>query len=164
MADWSASTPWWVIVGLILTVAVALFKGSRWTGRVDDRLDTLSAAVTEIRKVLDSVLERIPKPPAVASGSPLRLTSLGERMRDQIGAGDIADRIAETLRERVSGLSAYDVQEVCFLHVRDEWEPDTETEEAIKQCAFDNGSEREEVLNVIAVEVRDRLLPEPPSD
>ena len=156
MLDWSTQTPWWVIVTLVLAVGGLVWKISRWTGRVDDRLETLGTAVSEIRRLLDSVLERIPKAPAVTSGSPLRLTSLGERMRDQIGGGQIAG----TLREQSAGMSAYDIQELCFRYVLEEWAPDADTDAAIKQCAFDNGSDRKEMLNVIAVEVRDRLLPD----
>lgn len=42
--------------------------------------------------------------------------------------------------------------------MRDVYEPTTEQDRSFKQCAFDHGIKLEQVLDVCAVELRDRLL------
>ncbi len=49
MPEWLAETPWWVVVGLTITLAVALFKAARWTASTDKRLDSLESIVRETR-------------------------------------------------------------------------------------------------------------------
>ena len=49
MPEWLAETPWWVVAGLTITLAIALFKAARWTASTDKRLDSLETIVKEIR-------------------------------------------------------------------------------------------------------------------
>ena len=54
----------------------------------------------------------------------------------------------------------YEVQELCFKYMNgDEFVPRDDVRTLILQCAFDKGLKREQVLDVIAIELRDRLLP-----
>ena len=56
-------------------------------------------------------------------------------------------------------MQPYEIQELCFKHVQEEYGPPEDVEALVRQCVFDNGISRKEVLDVIAIELRDRLLP-----
>ena len=47
---------------------------------------------------------------------------------------------------------------MLFNFIRDEYKPSDEVEKDIKKCAYDNGIDRAEVLNVLAVELRDEIF------
>ena len=50
------------------------------------------------------------------------------------------------------------IQEICFEYVTNEFQPTVEQEAQMKACAYENGVETKQVFDVIAVELRDRLL------
>ena len=50
------------------------------------------------------------------------------------------------------------IQEACFKYVADEFQPDADMEAKIRLCAFENGIDRDQVVRVLAVELRDQLL------
>ena len=62
-----------------------------------------------------------------------------------------------TLVDQVVDAPAYDIQELAFKYVED-FTPDGAMESRIKQCAYENGLKRKQVLDVLAIELRDRLL------
>ena len=171
-----------VWIGMLSVAAVVvgtIFGIGQWKGRLDADRSTLRKDIdsdrgtirdfmTEIRADIKRIFERLPMASTVAGASPLRLTELGEKISVQLAAGAIADGLAPRLRERVAGMQAYDIQELCFAYIRDEYEPPDDVKTLILQCAFDNGIDREQVLRVIAIELRDQLLPptdsSPPSE
>ena len=55
-------------------------------------------------------------------------------------------------------MQPYDIQEFCRQYLRDEFNPDRDLELKIKATAFENGIDRHQVLDVLAVELRDKLL------
>ena len=63
------------------------------------------------------------------------------------------------LTQRVEGMVPYDIQEFCRSYVRDEFRPPPELEVKIKECAYQNALDRQSVLDVLMVELRDQLLP-----
>ena len=167
MSDWYANPLVWI--GLLSLSAVAfglVFGLGQWKGKVDsDRasfkefMTGIKGDLAEIRSNINRIFERLPSPRPLASGSPLRLTELGRKISARLDAGTIADSLLPQLRERSSGLQPYEIQELCFAHVREKYEPPEDVEALVLQCAFDDGLDREQVLDVIAIELRDRLLP-----
>ena len=157
MPEWAASTPWWVVLGLAVAFGTAAVKFARWTGRVDSSLDTLAKAVAEIREDIKKLLHGQPSK-TVTAGSPLRLTELGRKISEDLDAASIVDGLVSGLRYQAEGKHAYDIQELSFNFVRDEYEPSAGIDARIKQCAFENGIDRDEVLDVLAIELRDKLI------
>ena len=47
MTEWISATPWWVAAGLILSAGYMIVRFTRWTGRVDTRLDALTDTLEE---------------------------------------------------------------------------------------------------------------------
>ena len=63
------------------------------------------------------------------------------------------------LFHRAQGKTAYKVQEMCFEYAQSEWEPSDEWDaRIIDACACSREMERKNVLDVFAVELRNRLL------
>ena len=75
-----------------------------------------------------------------------------------VGAASLADALATVLRERVAGKTHYDIQEAAALHVKEGWSPTDDVKRRIKAAAYEAGLNKAQVLHVIAIEVRDRLL------
>ena len=77
---------------------------------------------------------------------------------ESIDAPAIVKGLAPGLCERADGKPPYDIQELCFNFVRDEYKPVEDIEKKIKQCAYDNGISRAEIMDVLAVGLRDEIL------
>ena len=75
-----------------------------------------------------------------------------------LGASLIVNSLALELRARAEGKQAYDIQELSFEFIRNKYRPSPEIDARIKQCAYENGLDRAEVLDVLAIELRDKLL------
>jgi len=157
MPEWAAQTPWWAALALLVAIGGAIVKFSRWTGRVDSTLESLGKSIAEIREDIKKILHNRPSK-TVDSDSPLHLTDLGRKISDDLEAKTVIDSLASSLRPRAEGKHAYDIQELSFSFMRDEYAPSAEVDVRIKQCAFDNGLDRDEVLDVLAIELRDKLI------
>ena len=163
-------------IGLLLTMGTIVFLGGRWVGGVNQRLDhhgallehhgallehhgallaNHGALLREIRNDLRRLLGRFPSA-TVAKGSPLQLTALGEQIARSLDAWTWADQMAGSLRDRVSGMRPDQIREFGFQYVY-EYEPDPELAEEISIAADENGIDQTQVLDVLAVVLRDEL-------
>ncbi len=154
--------PIWIVVGL--AVAGGLVQIGRWIGSVNtDResfkkfTEAVQKDVRELRRDIKTLL-RWQSSPTVASDSPLRLTEIGEKVSSALNMPDMAERLIPYLKTKVAGMSPYDIQEFCFDYIRDEYQPSLEDEERIKQCAYDNGLDRDDITDALAIILRDKLL------
>ena len=118
--------------------------------------------IKEVRKNIEKIFQQLPSR-VVYSGSPLQLTDFGKRISECLTSGLIADNLISAVRGRQKDKSSYDIQELCFDYVKNEWKAPDEIESLIRECAYENGTDREQVLEVIAIELRDRLLSSPDS-
>lgn len=166
MSSWVNYVPW--IIAVIAVVGI-IWRAAKWTERVDSKLDahgkdigslkdTLNSFMGEIRADVRRIFERLPPPNPIASTSPIRLTEMGESISEKLGADVIAEHHAPILRERISGMSRYEIQEECFKYMDKEFEPDEEVNALIMESAYDHGIDRSQVLRVIAIKLRDQLL------
>ncbi len=109
MPGWLTGTPWWVILGLIITILIILFNVGRWTGSVNERLDSLDSRlgsvesiIKEIREDIKQVFGRLPRKP-VEGNSPVRLTEYGERISATVNALEWARLQAPDLANDAKG-------------------------------------------------------------
>ena len=133
------------------------FSFGKWSGGVNTKLGAFEKAVSEIRDDIKKILLWIPSK-TVDSDSPLKLTKVGEKVAETISARSIVKNFATDLRTRAEGKLPYDIQDLCFDFIRDEYKPSDEIEKNIKQCAYENGIDRAEVLDVLAIELRNEVL------
>ena len=152
--------PWWAAAG----IGAALVSIGIWVGNVTTNLKGLKGAVREIKEAVDkirdntnSVLHELTSK-TLNPGSPLEPNELGYKVSKSIDAPSIVKGLASGLRERADGKLPYDIQELCFDFIRDEYKPVEDIEKKIKQCAYDNGISRVDIMDVLAVKLRDEII------
>ena len=167
------------VLAAVFVMIGSIFGAGRWVERINTEHTTLQGNidrnlqafrdfareirddVRDIQKDIKGILLHL-RPETTASGSPIRLTDLGRSISETLGAPAWAASHAETLVERVIEAPPYDIQELAFQHVEMEFPDDGAEDKAmealIKQCAYENGLKRKQVLDVLAIELRDCLL------
>lgn len=166
MADWF-NTP--LIVTASLAVLYAVVKVIRWTVTVDLKLDQFAGftkevredfrevrqELKEVRQDIKQIFLRLPPPP-VAGDSPLQLTDFGEKMADFTKAKSWASDLAPSLRADVVGKRPFEVDEFSRSFVHGRLQDDMK--ESVAACAYEFGVERDAVLKVLQVVLRNELL------
>ena len=152
VSQWLANPLVWI--GIVAVV----FGIGKWVGSVNADRKSFKEFMDEVRDDIKEILQRLPPPRPVTGGSPLTLTDLGRKISERLGAGKLADSLVPLLREQADGKDPYEIQELCFDYVRNTYTPPPHVEALIRMCAFDNALKREQVLDVLAVELRDRFL------
>ena len=169
-----------VLTGLAVTVAIGTltFRGGRWVEGVNRQLsghrsllrdhssllrdhssllNSHTALLNQIRREIKKLFNRLPSS-TVEENSPLRLSALGREIAEAIAASAWARKMAGCLRERVSGMRPDQIHEFCFTYLYDEYQPDTALGDAISIAAYENGIDQTEVLDVLAIVLRDELM------
>ncbi len=152
-----------VVLGLVAIITLFLrsrettFKTGEWKGQVDTDRDNFKEFMAEVRKKLDEIFERLP-PKTATSESPIKLTSLGKKVSQEIQASGWAKQAASSLISQVENKSHYDIQEFCLEHVKGESVLTEEMDKMVKSSAYNNGIEKGQVLRVLAVELRDAIF------
>ena len=156
--DWFGSAVAWVgaLAGLSVVVGI-IFAAGQWKGRVDSDRDTFRSTLKEIRDDIKRIFQLLPRE-TIGGSSPLQLTDLGRSISQTLDAAQWAENTSRRLAGRTEGQSPYDIQSMAFDYVEKEFEPDGDMESQIKQCAYENGLRRKQVLDVLAIELRDALL------
>lgn len=156
--------PWYtnpvVILGgvaLLASLGTAILKFGEWKGKIDSDRKMFSDFMEEIRKDIKEILTRLP-PVEAAGTSPITLTEFGRSIAEEVGAREVAERLAPDVREQVRGMEPYQVQEHCLEFMTSKHAPAPELDSLINKVAYERGVKREQVLRVIAIELRDQLL------
>lgn len=152
MADWF-STP--LIVTAFLAVLITAVKVVRWTATVDLKLEQFTGFAREVRDDIKLIFLRLPPVP-VAGASPLQLTDFGEKMADFMKAKTWASELRPSLLAEVAGKRPFEVDEFSRRYVQTRLQDDMK--ERVAACAYEFGVERDDVLKVLRVVLRDELL------
>ena len=143
---------WWqVLVGASIVIGIGI-----WVGSVSTNQKNFREFMCEVRDDIKQILLKVSG--EATSSSPIRLTELGEAMSKTFGGKDWATEMADVLSKHVENKEPYEIQEFCQNYLRNELKPDEELNARIGRCAYEHGVTREQVLNVLAVELRDILL------
>ena len=114
--------------------------------------------LTEIREKLYRILERLPLPPGIAPGSPMRLTNFGRKVSASLSIGEWAADNAELLKNDASGKPEFEVFEMCVEHVSGQFDEDMKFQRTIREGAYEQSMDVESVKKICEVELRDALL------
>ena len=159
--------PLWIIVGL--TVVGAIVKGLFWIRDVTTAKDgwarftkdsfpefakEIRDDLRQVRDQVNQILLRVSK--TIENGSPIRLSSLGEKIAIAIDAKTWVARIAQELKPKVSGMQPYEIDQFCERYV--ETELDAELLEKVARHAYEFGISQTGVLAVLRVVLRDELI------
>ncbi len=163
MAEW-LSTP---LIGILsLAILGVVYKVIRWMVSVDkdrefskdeakkDRA-TLREFMKEIRDDIKRIFERLPPAP-VAGSSPFQLTDFGEQIAKKLNAHEWAAKLAPELIDDIQGKQPFEIDEFCGIYIQKELGKNMEKE--VSKGAYKFGIEKEGVLSVLRVVLRDELL------
>lgn len=152
----------WVFGAIIALSNFILFLFDRgqekgeWKGSVNSRLDALEKGLKDI---LDLFVKR--GSPVAGGASPITLTKLGKEIAEEIFARKWANDLAKDLIKdivEVMGKRPYEVEEFCFQYMRETPKLSEEMKEKIKETAYEKGITQRDVLDVLALELRDEII------
>ncbi len=147
----------------IVVVALTLVFGiGMWVQKVNTSVkavNDLKSNISAIKANLDRIIGHMfgPERPS-ESKSPVRLTEYGEGLSEAIGAKQWAEETASNLLTKMQGKEAYEIHELSFQYVREEFQPTVEQEALYKRSVYERGAPRVHVDEVLALELRDCLL------
>ena len=154
-----------IIILIILSIGTAVFYIGRWVGKVNSDSKSFNGFMEEVKDDIKVIRENITEifnrlSPLEATGSsPLTLTELGENISEYVDAKKIANQLIEEFDvEKLEGDSFYTVQEYCKDYILNKFKPSPEQDRKILDCAYEHGVRRNQVENVIAIELRDRVI------
>lgn len=93
---------------------------------------------------------------SVEPGSPLHLSEYGEKISNRIGGLEWAQHTAPGLKDRLDDLRPFRIDEFSSRYVDNEL--DEATQERVAECAYEFGTERHAVHEVLRVLLRNELL------
>ena len=129
----------------------------RWQGEVDADRESFKEFMRGIRATINEILLRLPPKPIAMSESPLALTEHGKMLSREIDAAKWASEHCQEARKETAGKSPFDIQKFCEGYVNFE-KLSADYQEKVKQVAFDNGLELDQLMRVLSIELRDVLL------
>ena len=166
-----------VFVGISTFVAYRMWRSSsrsqieedgKWKGRVDTLLERIGEDLERMGKELERVGKELAELrqivfsrfsiPVTTHKSPLRLSDFGETISKEITAQAWVERVADSLDERIKGMDAYEIQELCFQYVESTNEYSNEEKQVIRDSAYKRGVKTKDIRRVLAIELRDKLL------
>ena len=110
----------------------------------------------EVREDIKQILVRLP-PPTVAGSSPVQLTDFGEKVSDYMSAKVWAEELAPALVHEVENKPEFEVDEYCHSYVREQLD-ESGLHVSVSASAYNFGIERDGVLSVLQVVLRNTLL------
>ena len=148
-------------IGVLLVLLKRIRAEARWKGKVDADRKAFKIFMKEVRKKLDTLIQAMP-PPLVTRLSPVRLTEFGQKISQKIDAAEWAqqaasDMLDDELREKISQ-DPLKVQEESASYVKKLPKLEEPFRTRARTCAYENGIAWEQLLNVLAIELRDALL------
>ena len=159
MQEWLDSPLIVVAIIAVLSVLGTIFT---WVGRVNSDRENFKDFMKDVRGKLDRIFDRLPKA-TLQSESPLSLTPFGQKVSKHVAAKQWVVNIVADLLGRVKGQTEYEIEQFAMNYMRDTFVPDGNQKALLQKVAYDNGLGVDEVLRVIAVELRDALLAQKPS-
>lgn len=173
----------WYILGIVIGGASLLLylldkaeKRGAWKSEVNTDREKFSTFMVEVDKKLNKISNQLEKfrrrlSKTAEIQSPAQLTPLGEKVSKSIDAKKWVEETAPLMRNRVRRKTSYEVQDICYDFVKGasfyetrSASPGTFTPPGylnlhqLYGCAFENGISLDEVLDVLAIELRNYIL------
>ncbi len=146
----------WPIISLVILVAGVAWRARGWVSSVDTKIENVEKGIKEISDFLGTVFRS-----TIVPNSPISLTDLGLEISKTLNASQWAKSEAiklvreENLRSKKP--SHYIIERHCFDIIEGRVEA-TPMQESVEKCAYKKGLKKQQVLDVLAVELRDALF------
>ncbi|MCY4633237.1 MAG: hypothetical protein OXG04_01800 [Acidobacteria bacterium] len=154
--------PEWLSITIVLALGGILVRIGMWIQKIDGRLGALETIKTSFENFKDGMLEfkgevlaRLP-PASVSSGSPMRLTALGQQISKKLQLTEWAAELASDLALEVEDKRPFELDEFSDDYVHAEL--DDSWKARIAECAYDFGIREDSVLAVLKIVLRDALI------
>ena len=122
-----------------------------------DRQAETRQTQAETRQTLDTLLLRAGgNEQTSARNSPRRLTPFGNEVKDHLDPDEWAAGTAQKLRPETVGLEPFEIDALCREHVRTRLDP--EWQRRVARTAYECGSGKRAVEDVLHIVLRDALL------
>ena len=154
------------LLGFVVTIGTIIYNKGEWKGTVKAALEKLAGEVAALTKRVDKIYEifferGVAK--TLAVHSPLGLNDLGKNIAETLNLESLAERHALVIKARTATLDPYEIQQLCFKYVQNELvtelrETSPEQFQEISLMAYKHGIPREDVLQIVGVLLRDRIL------
>ena len=134
----------------IFVTAIITFYNSFEIRGVKSSIDTL----------IETLKEVIPHS-TIRATSPISITDIGHRIADTIGAESIVEKHLENISSEAKDKNAYEIQTICFEFAENKLFDllDKEIQDKIDDAAYKNGFDRKDIMSILGVMMRKKLLP-----
>ena len=165
MMDWGNPVTYVAIIaaGGVL-VAIGKWVGGmeefrKTVGRSIDEIkadiDKIKADIDKINAVIKEIFKRLPPVP-ITGESPVRLTDFGKKISDRLEAKEWAQQLAPSLSSQIQGKAEFEIYEFCGDYLQENLSEAWERK--IAAGAYEFATDKNAVLSVLKVELRDALL------
>ena len=125
-----------------------------WNQDIEANQKTIAEIAREIREDIKKIFLRLPPPAPIERQSPARLTDYGRRISNSIDAKGWAKKLAPTLVGEVAGKPEYAIEAFRRSHVKKHMTSST----MVLKAMYEFGTDRDDILPVLCVVLRDELL------
>lgn len=153
--------PLWIVVAI--TVLGTIFGIGKWVGGINSDRKNLKGVLQGLKNTLGVVQEDVKKlllaapSPVIQRRSRLQLTELGQEILGKIEGAEWAKEIASHWKSQVDGMNTYEIQEYCRVTIGN-LGVSAARKNILQEVAFEHGLRESQVREVLAIEVRDRLI------
>ncbi len=156
------------VLGFIITIGTIVYNKGEWKGTVNATLKELAQKIEALTKRVDKIYELVFERglgKTLDSQSPIKLNQLGQEIAEELKLDSLAEAHTSTLKTQAENLDAYEIQRLCFRYAQNDLadqlqEKSPEQFKTISLTAFNKGIPREDVLQIVGVLLRDRILKE----
>ncbi len=149
-------------VAAVVGIMWSLIRIGMWLQRVNSGVATaevLGKDIADIKIKISRIIGHIFGPePAIEPGSPLSLTNHGKEIAAAINAEEWAKSKALQLLNKVAHKEDYEIEHFCFEWVHGKFAESGERGGDVSKTAYEFGSPRAQVYDVLALALRDELL------
>ena len=164
-------------LGFVVTIGTILYNEGKWKGTVKVALEKLAEEVAALTKKIDKEVATLTKRvdkiyeiffergvgKTLAPHSPLGLNDLGKKIAEELDLESLAESHTPVMKARTAKLNPYEIQQLCFEYVQNDLvaelrEKSPEQFKEISLMAYKHGIPREDVLQIVGVLLRDRIL------
>lgn len=148
-----------VIAGICFPVLNRVREYAEWKGRVDEHESNVTTFMEEIKTDLKAIRDFLFGADYTISLGSYQLNKLGKKVSAGINAKEWAEKLAPELLSRVEGMTKeYEIYEFCEQYVQDEFTPNEDLENLIREVTHEHGSNPLGVGSIFKSELRDALL------
>lgn len=128
--------------------------------KIEKKIDVIPEIVSKLELIYHNTMHQ----PLVASNSPIGLTDFGKKIATNIKADGFVERhyslFLDCLGDDYQELNAFDIQKVLFSYIGGKFKENLNPKEMdiIKTKAYEIGLQDTDILQVIAVLARDKVL------